>query len=111
MLAHRMDLDHVLHDMTLIGFGALLAWTLTGAVGTVAGYLTIQPQPAMRFLLAILVLVFARHGYWRLRRARWAAHPEVAGFTMEVWETPRSNEPDPASHHDADVTEPPHPQG
>ena len=111
MFARHADLDHVLHDMTLIGCGALLAWTLTGAVGTVAGYLTIQPQPALRFLLAIMVLVFARHGYWRVRGARWAAHPEAAGFSVEVWETPRSGELEPVSRHDADVTEPTQPQG
>jgi hypothetical protein len=105
MFARRVDLDHVLHDLTMIGFGALIAWGLTGLVGTIGGYLTVQPQPTLRFLLAVIVLVFARHAYWRLRQARWAAHSDRVGVGMTVWETPRSGE------YAIDVTEPPQPQG
>jgi len=111
MLARRLDLDHVLHDLTLIGFGALLAWGLTGLVGTIAGYLTIQPQPTLRFLLAIIVLVFARHAYWRFRQTRWLAHGDRVGVDTQVWETPRSSELEAAPHGDAGVTESPQPQG
>jgi hypothetical protein len=105
MFSRRVDLDHVLHDLTMIGFGALIAWGLTGLVGTIGGYLTVQPQPTLRFLLAVIVLVFARHAYWRLRQTRWAAHADRVGVGMTVWETPRSGE------HGVDVTEPPQPQG
>jgi hypothetical protein len=111
MFARRADLDHVLHDLTLIGFGALLAWSLTGLVGTIGGYLTIRPQPTLRFLLAVMVLVFARHAYWRLRQMRWARHADRAGVALTVWETPRSSETDVAPHGDIDVTETPQPQG
>ena len=105
MFARRVDLDHVLHDLTMIGFGALIAWGLTGLVGTVGGYLTVQPQPTLRFLLAVIVLVFARHAYWRLRQTRWAAHSDRVGVGITVWETPRSGE------SGIDVTEPPQPHG
>jgi hypothetical protein len=106
MFARRLDLDHILHDLTVIGFGALLAWALTGIVGTVSGYLTIQPEPTLRFLLSVIVLVFARHTYWRLRAA---ARADASGLTTPVWETPRVSELEAAV--EADVTEPPQPQG
>jgi len=115
MFTRRMDLDHVLHDFMVVGFGALLAWSLTGLVGTVSGYLTIQPQPTLRFLLTVIVLVFARRWYWQLRRWRWKARSpeERFGFTNPVWETPRSSEIAGSSRAtgDPDVTEPPQPQG
>jgi hypothetical protein len=104
MDARRVDLDHVLHDLTLIGFGALLAWMLTGLVGTVSGYLSVQAQPTLRFLLAVIVLVFARHWYWRLRQWRWSSRGNQ--LASPVWETPRSTE-----LGDNTVTEPPQPQG
>jgi hypothetical protein len=109
MFTRRLDLDHVLHDLTMIGFGALLAWSLTGLVGTVSGYLTIQPEPTLRFLLSIIVLVFARHTLWRLRQLRWGAHGDPSGLAAPVWETPRVGERAP--HGDGGVTESPQPQG
>jgi hypothetical protein len=111
MFARRMDLDHVLHDFALIGFGALIAWAITGVVGTVGGYLTIQPQPTLRFLLAVIVLVFARHAYWRFRQTRWSIRTDRVGVGVTVWETPRSSELDAASQGDAGVPESPQPQG
>jgi hypothetical protein len=111
MFSRRVDLDHVLHDLTLIGFGALIAWALTGLVGTIAGYLTIQPEATLRFLLSVIVLVFARHAYWRLRGTRWATHAGRVSVTAPVWETPRSSESDVPVRTDVDVTEPPQPQG
>jgi hypothetical protein len=111
MSIRRVNLDRVLHDLTLIGFGALLTWATTGVVGTVSGYLTIQPHATLRFLLSIIVLVFARHAYWRLRQMRWAAHDDRLGFASPVWETPRSSELNPAPHGDTDVTEPQQAQG
>jgi hypothetical protein len=111
MFARRLDLDHLLHDLTLIGFGALLAWSLTGLVGTIGGYLTIQPTPTLRFLLSVIVLVFARHAYWRFRQVRWAANGHQASFATPVWETPRSNEFEAAPQGEADVIGTPQPQG
>jgi hypothetical protein len=111
MFARRVDLDHVLHDLTLIGFGGLIAWALTGLVGTVGGYLVVQPQPTLRFLLVVMVLVFARHAYWRFRQTHWSAHADRVGVAMTVWETPRSTESDAASQGGIDVTGTPQPQG
>jgi hypothetical protein len=111
MFARRLDLDHVLHDLTLIGFGALMAWSLTGLVGTISGYLTVQAEPTLRFLLAVIVLVFARDAYWRIRRVRATARGNQLSVATPVWETPRLSELQPDPKADDDVTEPPQPQG
>jgi hypothetical protein len=114
MITRRVDLDHVLLDLTLIGFGALLAWAVTGLVGKIAGYLTIRPEPTLRFLLAVIVLVFARHAYRRFRGSTWATHTGRTGIDTSVWETPRSSESVPApagDTGDTGVTGSPQPQG
>ena len=47
------------------------------------GVLRISPQATLRFLLAVLVLVFARRTYWELREWRWRRLPpdERFGFS------------------------------
>lgn len=67
----RTDFDVLLRDLVHVGFGMLLAWSLTGVVGVVSHRFTVDPQAALRFLLAILVVVFARRTYWEVREWRW----------------------------------------
>ncbi len=69
------DLDQLMHDLMLVGFGALVAWCLASMVGLVSGIWGVEPQAALRFLLAVLVLVFARRTYWELQEWRWKRLP------------------------------------
>ena len=39
----------------------LAAWSLVGLYGTLGGYLEVNRPATLRFLLAVLVLVFAHH--------------------------------------------------
>jgi hypothetical protein len=71
----RLDFDTLLRDLMHVGFGMLLAWSLTGVVGVVSERFTIDPRAALRFLLAILVVVFARRTYWEIREWRWRHVP------------------------------------
>jgi len=107
----RIDFDQLMRDLMLVGFGALLAWTLTGVVGVMSGEYSVEPQAALRFLLAVLVLVFARRTYWEIREWHWRrfAPDDRYGFTSPIWEHARSSEH--ATEHHTDVDEPPHPQG
>lgn len=108
---HRahVDLDSLMRDMMLVGIGALLGWSLAGTVGFVSGAFGIEPHATLRFLLAVLVLVFARRTYWEVREWRWSKLPVDAryGFASPLWETPRVTwEPGPTSAEER--TEPPH---
>ena len=67
----RLDLDDLMRQLMLVGFGMLLAWSMTGVVGMISGSFTIEPNAALRFLLAILVVVFARRTYWEFREWHW----------------------------------------
>ena len=67
----QLDLDDLMRQLMLVGFGMLLAWSLTGVVGLISGSFTIAPGAALRFLLAILVVVFARRTYWEIREWHW----------------------------------------
>jgi hypothetical protein len=69
----RTDLDTLLNDLTRAAFAVLAAWSLVGLYGTLGGYLEVNRPATLRFLLAVLVLVFAHHleirvREWRLRR-------------------------------------------
>lgn len=90
----RIELDGLLKDLVLVGFGGLVGWTLIAGAGSLAGLLEVAPRPTLRFLLAVLVLAFARRRYWELREWRWRHVPpeERYGFASPLWETPRSNE-------------------
>lgn len=90
----HVDFDHLLHDMTLVGFGGLLSWTLGGIVGLISGSWAVEPTSALRFLLAVLVLVFARRTYWEVQEWRWSRRSdgERSGFASPMWETPRAAE-------------------
>ena len=45
-----------------------------------AGILTVSPQATLRFLLAVLILVFARRTYWEIREWRWRKLPPDQRF-------------------------------
>ena len=88
----RVDFDQLMRNLTLIGFVALLTWTLTGVIGFVSGQYGIEPQSTLRFLLSVLVLVFARRTYWEIREWRWKRTPadDRFGFSSPLGENPRS---------------------
>ena len=68
----------------------------------ISGSFTIEPTAALRFLLAILVIVFARRTYWELREWHWrrTTPDDRSGFDSPLWETPRvsSEHPSPEAH-------------
>jgi ABC-type molybdate transport system substrate-binding protein len=78
----RLDLDELMRHLMILGFVALALWAATGLLGVVSGYVSINPSATLRFLLAILILVFARRTYWELREWRWKRLPpdERYGF-------------------------------
>jgi hypothetical protein len=102
----RIDFDALMRELMLIGVGALFGWTLAGTVGMISGSYGIEPRATLRFLLAVLVLVFARRTYWEIREWRWRKLPQDAryGFSSPLWETPRAT-----WEHVADDAEPPRP--
>lgn len=94
--------DVLMRDLTGLGVAAFAAWVVIGFLGSTSGYLAIQPQSTLRFLLAIAVLVAAPRIYrsyseWRYRavdpddrygfsdlvtehrRTRWWRESEVEG--------------------------------
>jgi hypothetical protein len=107
----RIDFDQLMRDLMLIGFGALLAWTLTGVAGFVSGEFGVEPLPTLRFLLSVLVLVFARRTYWEIREWRWkrTSADDRFGFSSPLRENPRSTT-EALQRHGTDE-EPPQPQG
>jgi hypothetical protein len=106
----HVDFDQLMRDLMLIGFGGLLMWTVTGVVGFVSGEYGVEPQATLRFLLSVLVLVFARRTYWEIREWRWKRTPadDRFGFSNPLWENPRSTEA--LQRHGTDA-EPPQRQG
>jgi hypothetical protein len=89
-----VDFDVMMRHLTIVGFVSLAVWVVTGVGGLVAGLLTIQPQATLRFLLAVLIVVFARRTYWELREWRWnRVDPDDRfGFSNPMWEHPRTSE-------------------
>jgi hypothetical protein len=78
----RTDLDTLLNDLTQAAFAVLAAWSLVGLYGTLGGYLEVNRPATLRFLLAVLVLVFAHHLLIRVRERRLRRLPpdERYGF-------------------------------
>jgi len=99
----RLDFDGLMRDLVLVGFGALVGWVIIAGTGSLVGLLRIAPRPTLKFLLAVLILSFARRTYWELREWRWrkTSPEERFGFASPLWETPRSSE-----HPEALATEP-----
>lgn len=90
----RLDFDQLMQHLTIVGFVGLAAWIATGGAGVLAGYLTVSPLATLRFLLAVLILVFARRTYWEIQDWRWRRMPadERYGFANPLVEHPRSSE-------------------
>jgi hypothetical protein len=90
----NVDFDGLMRHLMVVGFVALTAWVAASATGMALGLLQISPSATLRFLLAVLVLVFARRTYWEIQEWRWRRLPpdERYGFTSPIWEHPRSTE-------------------
>ena len=90
----QVDFDELMRLMTAIGFGALAMWILASSVGVISGYVAVSPPATLRFLLAVLILVFARRTYWEVREWRWGKLPpdERFGFSSPLWERGRASE-------------------
>lgn len=82
----RTDLDTVLNDLTRAAFAVLAAWSLIGLYGTLGGVLEINRPATLRFLLVVLMLVFAHHFLIRVRERRLRRLPpdERYGFDGSV---------------------------
>lgn len=90
----RVDFDVLMRHLMVVGFAALAAWTIASTTGLLLGVTRISPQATLRFLLAVLVLVFARRTYWEIREWRWRRLPpdERFGFANPIFEHPRASE-------------------
>ena len=79
----RIDFDELMRVLTIIGFVALATWVLSAAVGVLSGYTLISPSATLRFLLAVLIVSFARRTYWEVCEWRWSKLPpdERSGFS------------------------------
>lgn len=90
----RLDFDVLMRHLMVVGFAALAAWTVVSTTGLALGLTRISPRATLRFLLAVLVLVFARRAYWEIREWRWRRLPpdERFGFANPIREVPRSSE-------------------
>lgn len=92
--SHRFDLDEVMRMTAVVGFVALATWVLTSSVGVLSGILAVSPPATLRFLLAVLIVVFARRTYWEFREWRWGKLPpdERFGFSNPLTEHGRASE-------------------
>ena len=90
----RVDFDGLMHHLTVVGFAALTAWTIVSMTGLALGLVRIAPHPTLRFLLAVLVVVFSRRTYWEMQEWHWRHLPpdERYGFASPIWEHPRMSE-------------------
>jgi fatty acid desaturase len=90
----RIDFDELMRVLMVVGFAALATWVLTAAVGVMAGIAHISQPATLRFLLAVLIVVFSRRTYWELREWYWSKRnpDERSGFASPLWENGRSNE-------------------
>src|SRR5215211_9320919 len=84
--AEHIDFDELMRALTVVGFVALTAWVMASGVGMLSGYVTVAPSATLRFLLAVLILVFARRTYWEVREWRWRKLPadERFGFASPL---------------------------
>ena len=72
----------------------------------VSGYVEVSPPATLRFLLAVLILVFARRTYWELREWRWGklSPDERFGFSNPMAEPALSSD-DGFGHEPHDIEE------
>jgi hypothetical protein len=90
----RIDFDDLMRHLMVVGFAALTAWTIVSAAGVALGMLAISGQATLRFLLAVLVVVFARRTYWEINEWRWRRLPpdERFGFEDPLADHPRRSD-------------------
>ena len=90
----RLDFDDLMRHLMMVGFFALIAWTLVSGYGILMGLLNVAPGATLRFLLSVLILVFSRRTYWEIRewRTRKLSPDERYGFANPLSERPRANE-------------------
>jgi hypothetical protein len=100
----RIDFDDLMRHIMLLGVLALAGWSLAAIVGFVSRSFQIEPHATLRFLLAVLVLVFARRTYWEIAEWRWRHLPngDRFGFANPLVEHPRSWED---RHMDAEASQ------
>ena len=98
----------MMRHLMVVGFVALTAWVTASATGVALGVLQIAPSATLRFLLAVLVLVFARRTYWEVQEWRWRRLPpdERFGFASPIWEHARAAETTPVPTADLPEGEP-----
>jgi len=108
----RTGLDEMLQHFVLIGFGALLGWTAAVAYGVIGSSWEIATNDMLRFLLAILVVTFARRTYAEIGAWRSSRRPvdERLGFAQPMWETPRGSWEATGEGHGPDTEAPQPPQ-
>ena len=89
----RIDFDELMRHLMVVGFAALTAWTIVSTTGVALGMLQISGQATLRFLLAVLVVVFARRTYWEINEWRWNRLPpdERYGFESPLGVHPSSS--------------------
>jgi hypothetical protein len=106
------DFDGLMRHLMVLGFAALTAWTAVSTTGLALGVIQISPGATLRFLLAVLVLVFARRTYWEIQEWRWNRLPpdERFGFASPIWEHPRTSELDLTRTDDEGAQEPQEPR-
>ncbi|HYY07217.1 MAG TPA: hypothetical protein VFA25_01295 [Actinomycetota bacterium] len=90
----RIDFDELMRHLMVVGFAALAIWTLVSSAGLALGMVTISTHATLRFLLAVLILVFSRRTYWELREWHWRRYPpdERYGFADRIPEHARAAE-------------------
>lgn len=100
--SHRIDFDELMRMLTVTGFVALATWVAASSLGVISGYVAVSPSATLRFLLAVLILVFARRTYWEVLEWRWGKLPpdERFGFSNPLVEHGRSTE----AAHEADMS-------
>ena len=78
----RLQIDTLLRHLTLVGFAFLATWSVIGLYGTLGGLLEVNRPATLRFLLAVMLLVYAHHFLVRLRERRLRLMPpdERYGF-------------------------------
>jgi hypothetical protein len=90
----RLEVDALLRELMLVEMAGLVMWAGIALYGFLAGTIQVDPQATLRFLLAVLILVFARRTYWEIHewRARKLPPDERFGFTNPLFEHPRDAE-------------------
>jgi hypothetical protein len=69
---NHLEFEQLLHDLTVLGVAAFGLWIVVCAMGWAAGFTAIAPEPAIRFMAAVLVLLVPSVVYsdlkgWRYR--------------------------------------------